>query len=797
MSNVARTPLTTPMFGLSVAVALLAGVVACLWLPFLLPGWISAALMATGLAGWTSWPQFPGPRPLCHVSLRVLGAFLCGFGLTGLHGAHALSVQLPASLEKPETVVQGVIADLPQHDERRTRFMFEVDRDGSTLPELRGRSLRLGWFDDDRRQNSPHAGRSSRRHGLKAGERWSLPVRIRAPRGLRNPGGPDAEKFAIAQRLTATGYVYAPQMARRLEPAQGLEAWREAMSARIANHVQKPSARFVQALVLGDTRGLSDEDWKVLRANGLTHLIAISGFHVGLVAGFFALLTRGLWWLVPSLARRWPAAVAAAVAATIGAMLYAAVAGFALPTLRTALMIGVVAAARAWRRPASASQAMALAAIVLIFADPLSVVGAGFWLSFLGVAWLLWCLPKVGGSPAREFASAQGVATIGLLPPSAMLFGQASLAGPLANLIAVPWWSLVIVPLGLIGLLLEIIHAGAGAWAWRSAAWCFDLSWPMFEWLASTGLALWWLPEAHWFALPFALFGAFWLLMPRGTPGKWLAVLLWLPLLWPDRRTPDVGEAELLVVDVGQGLSVVVRTREHALLYDMGPAIRDGFDAGERAVAPALHALGLHRIDRAVVSHGDNDHAGGFDAVRAEFPVLAAYAPEGVDLPISTLPCLAGHAWKWDGVEFRFLHPPPHFPYLANESSCVLSIRTEHGSALLTGDIGEVIERDLVRLHAEELQTDIVLIAHHGSAGSSDIAFVEATRPVFALVSSGHGNRFGHPRQDVLQRWRHAGARTFDTASGGALRVDLRARGLQVEARRGAQPRWWDAARRP
>jgi competence protein ComEC len=273
--------------------------------------------------------------------------------------------------------------------------------------------------------------------------------------------------------------------------------------------------------------------------------------------------------------------------------------------------------------------------------------------------------------------------------------------------------------------------------------------------------------------------------------------LLWLPLLWPERDIPAPGEAELVVIDVGQGLSVLVRTHRHALLFDMGPAIRDGFDAGDRAVVPALHALGVRHLDRAVISHGDNDHAGGFQAVRDEFPVTDVSAPEGVPLPFATAACIAGRHWKWDGVEFRLLHPPPYFPYLANESSCVLRIESAQGSALLTGDIGEVIERDLVRLNAGDLQSDVVLVAHHGSAGSSDPAFVAATHPRFALVSSGHGNRFGHPRPEVLRRWQQGGAQTFDTSAGGALRVRLRARDLHVETRRGAQPRWWDAARRP
>lgn len=793
MQAVAGTPRSTvtgPTV-LAIALALLSGVVGCLWLPRLMPWPLSILCLLLGAAWWI------GPQARTGARRRIAGAVLSGCALASLHAAYSLSLQLPHELEKRENVVVGRIAGLPQHEPRRTRFVFEVDDDTASLAQLRGRRLRLAWYDEGQRGSDRIRDGAMPRLALKAGQRWSLPVRLRAPRGLRNPGGPDGEKYAMAQRLTGTGYVYAPNMAKRLSAARGLEAWREAMSSRIAADASRASSRFVRALALGDTRGLSDEDWVVLRANGLTHLIAISGFHVGLVAGFFALLAGAVWWSWAPLPRRWPAPTAAAVAALLGAVVYAAVAGFALPTLRTVLMIAVISGARVMRRPSRGVDALALAAITVLLVDPLAVLGAGFWLSFLGVAWLLWCLPRSGGSPVRDFLSAQGVATVGLLPASVVLFGQASLAGPLANLVAVPWWSLVVVPLSLLGLLLETLCAGAGLWFWHAAAWCFDLTWPAFERLAGSDLALWWLPEPRWFALPLALIGAFWLLLPRGVPGKGLALLLWLPLLWPDRDLPKAGEAELLVIDVGQGLSVLVRTRAHALLYDMGPAVHDGFDAGERAVVPALHALGVRRLDGAVVSHGDNDHAGGLEAVRREFPIAALFAPDGVALPAASRGCVAGQSWRWDGVRFRFLHPPPYFPYLANESSCVLLVEGAHGKVLLTGDVGEVVERDLVRRYGVALKADVVVVPHHGSAGSSDAGFVEATAPRFALISSGHGNRFGHPKPEVVARWRRAGAETRDTAADGALRVGLRERGIHAETRRDAQRRLWDAARRP
>jgi competence protein ComEC len=759
----ARTPLITP----TVALALLAGVCAALALPR--PPWlpVAAALMAIGLMLIVRLGRAPW-----------IGALVLGAGLASAHALYALAIQLPAEPAQREVTVVGRVAELPRLEPRRVAFVFDVEAGAPVA----GHTVRLAWYSDHGR-TAP---------AIHAGERWRLAVRLRAPRGLRNPGGADGEMHAFADRIAAAGYVLD---GTRLAPRSGLAGWRDAEAARITRGVRGPGERFIRALALGDTRGLDDDDWTRLRADGLTHLIAISGFHVGMVAGALALFVRLLWWLAPALGRRVPARLAAATGGLLAAAGYAAASGLSLPTVRTVLMIGIVALARCSRRAIAMPQVLAMALVAMLLVDPLSVLSAGFWLSFAGVAWLVWCMPRAGGSAVRDLLKAQVVATIGLLPLTVLLFGQASLAGPVANLVAVPWWSLVVAPLSVAGVALDALHPAAGACAWRVAAWCFQIAWPLFDRLASTPLALWYLPEASPVAVVLALVGAGWLLMPRGTPGRLLSLVLWLPLLWPDRHPPSDGDVEATAIDVGQGLSVLLRTRHHALLYDMGPAVPDGFDAGERSVVPVLRARGIAGLDRMVVSHADLDHVGGLASVRREVPGRDLLAPGGSGVA-DARPCVAGEEWTWDGVRFVFLHPPPGFPYLANDSSCVLRVESRHGVVLLTGDISGRIEERLLADDPAAVRADVVFVAHHGSRHSSDAAFVQATGAREAVFSTGHANRFHHPNQVVAARWAAAGARLWNTADAGAVLLRLDAGGPHVSTQRAAHSRLWDAARR-
>lgn len=769
-----RPVIPFPLFGKACAAALLVGVCAVVYAPVLLPaGWALAA----AVLGFVAWLRCPRGR--------CCGALLLGLGWAALHGHARLDAQLTVDVAKRAGILQGRVIDLPRHGERSTRFTFRVDDSTSMPPALRGRDLVLNWHD------ARNGNARSARHQVIAGSRWSLQARLRPPRGLRNPGGFDAERQALLQGIVGTGSVIAPHQARPLAPPAGLSAWRERMAAAIAAQVQGESARFIQALALGDTRGLTPQDWDTLRALGLTHLIAISGLHVTMVSFAMGWLTTRGWRFFAPLSRRCPSHVAGAVVGVLAALLYAAVAGFALPTVRTVLMVAVLAGATCSRRPAPTGQLLALAVWAVLAFDPLSVLAPGFWLSFGGVLWLMWCLQERMGR-LNGFLAAQAVATLALTPLTVAMFGQASRAGPLVNLLAIPWWGSVVVPLVLVGTALEALVDGAGRWPWQLAASCFDASWQLFARVAAQPWALWWVPTSAAWALPLALLGVFWVLLPRAAGARVPAALLCLPLVWPIPARLKPGEVELQVIDVGQGLAVWVRTRSHALLYDAGPASVGGFDAGERVVVPALQAVGLARVNRVLLSHADRDHAGGLGAVRRAFPEASVQAPPGALQGEAA--CHTGQHWRWDEVRFQLLHPAPDSAYDGNASSCVLRIETPHGTVLLAGDIGHREEAALLRDSAGALRAEVVVVPHHGSAGSSSPAWVEAVSPRLALVSAGHGNRFRHPRPEVVARWQAAGAEVLNTADSGALRVWLGPQGLQVREQRLFERRWWDAA---
>jgi competence protein ComEC len=621
-------------------------------------------------------------------------------------------------------------------------------------------------------------------------------LRVKRPRGLINPGGSDSERTALERGIVATGYVRDDPANLPLDAAGFcIDGVRDAISRAIAARVADPhDAALLQVFAVGDTRGLNQKDWEVARANGIPHLISISGFHVGVAALFGIWLARLLYWIFPGLALRVPRPQSMAACALIIAGVYSALAGFGLPTVRTLLMIGVIALARCLRRQPTGLQSLAMALVVLLLFDPLSVLSAGFWLSFVGVALLMLCLTTRGRGLRgflHELSAGQLVMSLSLLPLTMWFFGEASLVGALSNLIAVPFVSFVIVPCALFGMvLLGLCPPLATLVLWLGAQ-LSHAQWWLLERMASWPGAHWYLPEVHWWALLLATLGALWLFAPRGVPVRWLGGLLFLPLLLPLRVPLGEGAFQLWILDVGQGLAVLVRTQHHTLVYDAGARYPSDFDLGEAVVLRSMRALGIANLDLLVASHADNDHAGGVPAVARAFPEAQRYAGEPERLPLPMAACVAGQSWRWDGVNVRVLMSGAASDS-RNDRSCVLLVEGRGGRVLLTGDISSRIEPTV----AADLPAGpplVLSVPHHGSRSSSSAPFIQATQPTLALISSGWRNRFRHPSPLVTQRYEDAGVPWLNTATSGAIEVDFPADAPpRVTSQwRQRQPRYW------
>lgn len=742
----ARFPLSD-LFSVAAAVALLAGAVAVQTLTALPSPLVTGGL---GLAG--------AALTLLRSRWRWLGFVLVGAAWTVWRADLALSSRLPAALEGEDVFVTGTIRGLPRVADDSTRFdlaVYTAERENRPVP-ISG-TLRVSWYD-----TAPT---------IQPCENWRLHLRLKRPRGLINPGGFDFERYALGEGITATGYVRedAANHATGMR-ALCVEGLRQRISQGIAETLGPgPQSNVLRALAFGDQQAMDEGEWNVARATGIPHLIAISGLHIALFAGFGVLIVRLFWKLAPRLTLRWPAPLIEALASIVFAVGYAAISGLGLPTRRALVMIGVLLAANLLRRARAPVHGLAFAVIVLLALDPLCVLSAGFWLSFVGVAWLMFCLSGRGERRRwwRETLSAQGVASLGLLPLTIWFFGQSSLIGPIANLVAVPVVCFFILPLGVAGALLQSALPAIGAPLLKLAGLAMQALWWLLEHMAAWPGALWYFPEPSAWAFALAMLGAVWILLPRGIPARGLGVALFLPLLIPARVPLRDGEFEALMLDVGQGLAVVVRTRDHALVYDAGARFPSGFDLGDAAVVPALRAKGIGRVDRLIVSHGDNDHAGGAAAVLAAFAQAEVSGGEPARMPVAATQCLAGQAWNWNGVAFRIVHP--HEPLAAkdNDRCCVLEVRTGDSALLLTGDITAAVEGDVVAALGPIAPHTLLQVPHHGSKTSSGAAFIAAIEPELALVSSGYRNHFNHPNLAIVARYRSAGVDLLTTPESG------------------------------
>jgi competence protein ComEC len=763
-----------------IAAGLLGGSCGVLLLPrapsVLLAWGLLAGCAAAALAARRPWLAGPG-----------VGAWL-----TALQLQAGLNDRLDPLLEGQALRLRGTVLSVPQGSRDRLKFRFapgqlETDQ-GARLPRL----LELTWYD------APEQ--------VAAADTLDLEVKLRRPRGFANPGGHDNEARMLRDGVGGSGYVRSGQ---RVGPAQ--RAWFKhpvlLARARVAANIRatlgdRPSAGIVAGLSVGLQDAVSREQWLVLARSGTSHLMAISGLHIAMVAALVAWLggriQRSRQLRGASGARR----DAAVVAGALAAFAYSLLAGWSVPTQRTMVMIACAAAAVLLRRRLGVADGLGLCVIGVLLLDPLAPLAPGFWLSFGAVAAILYGATGHVRTPGflQSYLLVQAVVTLGLVPVLAGSFGAVSLVSVLVNLYAIPLYTLLIVPAVLVASAVAIAADDAGAVLLHWTGRLIELTWPLIAVPASWPLATWSvarLDVVAWIGLVIGTLAAL-SPLPRAGRAAGLAIVV-TACLWRPPPLAD-GAARVTILDVGQGLSVVVETRRYALVYDAGPSFRTGSDTGQLVVVPYLRARGIRTLDHLVVSHDDNDHKGGAGSVLALLPTHTlsvgpslpadAFSDAGAMLEMQT--CQQGKGWTRDGVRFTWLHPGVGRYQRDNDSSCVLLVRAAEHSVLITGDIEAVAEQDLIA-GGMIVPVEVVVAPHHGSRSSSTAAFVEATRPRWVVYAVGYRNRWNFPVPRVVERWEQHGARGLLTSRSGAITFDLRpGEPLQPPAEwRLARPRPW------
>jgi competence protein ComEC len=770
-----------------------------------------------------------GPTPWLDLFTLAMILLLMAM-LTQVRIQQRLADRLDPALEGRDLLLTGRIASLPSVGPQGLRFVFEVEQArwrgdplavGPQVPEF----VSMGWFTgfhEDATLSQPQ-------QALKAGQRWTFKARLRQPHGVLNPHGFDLERYLFTHGLRATGAVReAPPQAVELAAGYPVQRWRQSVRDAIQLRLgETRAAGVIAALVVGDQSAIAREDWDLFRDTGVAHLMAISGLHVTMFA-WAAGLAIGWGWRRSGRACLWlPAPTAARLGGWLAALGYAVFSGWGVPAQRTVWMLAVVTllAVSGRRWPWTATLLAAAAVVALV--DPWALLDVGFWLSFAAVGLLMLAgSPRLapaamGLEPAgvatrgigkawqrlrdsvAEGLRTQWITTIGLAPLTLILFQQVSVVGFVANIVAIPWVTLLVTPLAMLGVLLPA--------AWELAARAVELMSSGLTGLAGLPGATVTVAAVAWPWQLAGLLGGVLLVLPLPWAWRALGLPLLMGLLWPVTDRPPEGQFELVAVDVGQGTAAIIRTRHHLLVYDTGPQTGRDNDAGQRILLPLLKARGETRIDRLVLSHRDLDHVGGAASVLRGLNVAALSSSLEPGHPLLGLaaerdapaaPCTAQQRWDWDGVRFEFLHPrvdardlAPEIRVRANELSCVLKVSAAPGAAsgarsvLLTGDIEQASERLVVSTEPEALRADVLFVPHHGSRTSSSIGFIEAVAPRWAVVQAGYRSRFGHPAPDVVQRYRERGIAVVASPGCGAWSWKARASEPVCE-RALARPHW-------
>ena len=734
--------------------------------------------------------QHPVWKQIIRRILLLTLAACSGFFYAAWIAQLRLADELPAAWQGRNITLVGVVAEMPRQHERGLGFAFDVEQIITPDVHVPKRILLSTYTHDE-----------SQVLALHAGERWQLTVRLKQPHGTSNPYTFDFEAWALERNLRATGYVYAKGDNKRLHEhviAAGyfVERIREAVRMRFQQSLgSAPYAGVLSALAIGDQGSIPAAQWQIFTRTGVNHLMSISGLHITMLSGMAFAFVYWLWRRSMYLTLRLPARKAAALAGILVALVYALLSGYGVPAQRTVYMLGAVAASLWLSRNIAPSQLLATALLVVLLLDPWSVMAPGFWLSFgaVGLIFFITANRLKQGHWLLEYGRIQWAMSIGLIPPLLAMFQQISLVSPLANAFAIPLVSFVVVPLTLLGAALPF------DWLLHLAHHVMSAVIYALEWLNKLPAAVWAQHAPPVWSIIVGMTGVLWLLLPRGFPSRWLGAILLLPMFLIQPAAPAPGALRLTIFDVGQGLAVAVQTSTHALMYDTGPVFNSEANSGNRILVPSLKGMGISRLDKLILTHNDSDHTGGALSVMQEIPVhlLSSSLPDDSPIlqqAISSQRCSDGQSWVWDNVQFELLHPSPAShteEHSNNDRGCVLRITTGEYSVLLTGDIEKKSEQRLLELHPHKLKSTLLVVPHHGSKTSSTPAFVSAVQPRYAVFTAGYRNRFGHPKEEVVERYRSLGSELLRSDVHGAILVETSAEQFKVRKFRQENARYW------
>ncbi|WP_432473293.1 DNA internalization-related competence protein ComEC/Rec2 [Amphritea sp. HPY] len=731
-----------------------------------------------------------------NVLFRSIAWLLLGCCYAGLWGHWNLAHRMPLDSSPTDLVVSGEVLGLPklspglvqkngrENSQGRVQFLFQVEViEVETAGVADLRKIRLNWYRAE--------------HRVEPGQRWRFSVRLKPPVGLSNPGAFDLTGWLFQQGIDARGYVVSEPVPMRLTDSHwSLDRLRYAALIGLQEiGLSQRSVATLKALLLGDKSALGQLEWDLLRQSGTVHLVVISGLHISIVCllGYAsaAFLQRlALRWIPLAIDLRGPRVLLAIVAGVI----YAALAGFSIPTQRALIMLcalflpmllsgkGVVFTL--WKR-------WWLALTLVLMIQPLSVHQPGLWLSFTAVA-VLFCATsaEVGQGRAgrvRQLIYSQWLIFIGLLPWLLFYTGSVALWAPLINLLAIPFLSFILLPGILILLVLGLFIPGFSVPVLDGLV---ELFWQGLVVVVGTGEGVV-SADPDFSGVMLAICGVMLLALPRLLVFRWLGLFMFLPLLNVSQPALPDGQFKVWIFDVGQGLAVLIETRNRTVLYDTGAGFRSGGSVALYTVIPALQSFSVEAIDRLIVSHSDNDHSGGYANIEKRFEIrnLQSGSPSWRSR-FAAKPCVSGQAWQYDNVRFSYVQP--QHPAIENENnfSCVLLVESEHCSLLIPGDVESVIEAQILQQYPG-LELDWLVAAHHGSRFSTDLTWLRQMRPAEVFFSAGLANQYGHPAAEVIARVEAIGARWKSTATAGAIILQQRGTGCVSESFRQQKKRYW------